>query len=119
MQMSAAIESLFSVEVADADWVNDAAACILRVLGPSTADWWAVDWHATLATGMSSNLAYNVDVLDGFGEESRAKRIIFENDIGVHFTAEGMLAVGEGGPYWVRLRNGFGELNVTMTVSDQ
>lgn len=47
MQMSAAIESLFSVRAADSDWVNDAARCILRVLGPSTADWWAVDWHRT------------------------------------------------------------------------
>jgi DNA-binding CsgD family transcriptional regulator len=101
----------------------------LGASGTSTEEqWFLVDLglgnyefvlDATLPTGMSSNLGYAVEVLDRFGEVSRAKRIVVENEIGVHFTAQGMLAVGEAGPYWVRLRNGYGELNVTMTVSNQ
>ena len=101
-------------------------------VGPFGTDsgeqWFLVDFKvgnykflvdATLTSGVSGNLAYQVDVMDQFGQDSRAKRIVSDNQIGVHFTAGGMLAVGETGSYWVRLHNGFGGLDVTMTVSPQ
>jgi hypothetical protein len=44
--------------------------------------------------------------------------VIWANDIGVHSTKQGTLAVGEATSFWVRLRNSFaGDLSVTLTVS--
>jgi hypothetical protein len=72
---------------------------------------------AAQADGADTNLIYYVDVLDRFGQESRAKQTLFVNKSGPHFTSQGTLAVGETGSYWVRLLNGHKDLNITMTVS--
>lgn len=74
---------------------------------------------AAHADGVSTNIIYDVDVLDRFGQESRAKGVVSPNDIGVRSTAQGTLVVGEAGSYWIRLRNGGKDLTTTMTVSAQ
>ncbi|MEP6651953.1 MAG: hypothetical protein ABJA82_01255 [Myxococcales bacterium] len=74
---------------------------------------------ATQADGADTNLIYYVEALDRFGQQPRVKEIVFENEIGKHFTAQGTLAISDTGSYWVRLRNGNKDLNVTMTVSAQ
>lgn len=76
-------------------------------------------FDAAQADGISTNLSYRAEVLDRFGGEPRAKSIVFENNIGIRLSNEGTLAIGEAGSYWVRIRNGFGNLNMTMTVSTQ
>jgi len=72
---------------------------------------------AAQADGASSNIIYGVDVLDRFGQESRAKEVVSPNDIGLRSTAQGTLAVGEAGSYWIRLRNRNKDLNATMTIN--
>ena len=40
------IDPLFSVRISDSEWLRNAARSLLSVLGPVTADWFAVDWHS-------------------------------------------------------------------------
>ena len=74
---------------------------------------------AAHADGVSTNISYGVDVLDRFGQQSRATEVVSTNDIGVRSMAQGKLVVGEAGSYWVRLRNGGKDLTTTMTVNPQ
>jgi hypothetical protein len=76
-------------------------------------------FDAAQADGVSTNLGYRAAVFDRFGSETRAKSVVYENKIGTRFSAEGTLAIGEAGSYWVRVRNTFAELNMTMTVTAQ
>lgn len=102
---------------------------VLGADGPAHEDqWFLVDLalgnykfvlEAAQAAGDSTNLIYSVDVLDRFGQESRATPILHENEIGRSSGAQGMLLVGDPGSFWVRLRNGHKALNLTMTVSAQ
>ena len=63
------IDRLFSLQVSDADWVKNAASCILRVLGPERAEWWAADWELT-SNGVAST-ALAADSAIGALMESR------------------------------------------------
>ncbi len=105
------------------------ASFTLGAVGAATEEqWFLVDLptgnykfsvDAVQADGQDTNLIYQVDALDRFGEESRAKQVIRENKIGPHFTAEGMLSVGEHAAFWVRLRNGNKDLNMMLTATAQ
>ena len=74
---------------------------------------------ATQTSGVSSNLAYDLALFDGFAQESHGKRVVSDNQIGVHFTAQGTLAIGESGSFWLRMRNHFHAIDVTILISAQ
>jgi hypothetical protein len=73
--------------------------------------------EAKQADGVTTNLIYSLDLLDQFGQESRGMTVLSANAIDTSFVSRGMRSVGEATPFWVRVRNGHNQLNMTLTVS--
>ena len=109
--------------------LGQAASFTLGAEGSPTEEKWFLvdlptgnykfDVDAVQADGQDTNLMYHFDALDRFGQESRAKQVIWENDIGPHFASTGMLAVGEHAAFWLRLRNENKDLNMMITATAQ
>jgi hypothetical protein len=67
--------------------------------------------------GKDTNLSYAIDFLDRFGQDERAKQVLWVNEITVTDESMGMHVVGEATSYWVRLNNSHHPLEVTLTIS--
>ena len=73
--------------------------------------------EATQADGGSTNLQYALELLDRFGQNSRVALVVNANEIGTSHVAQGMHSVGELTPFWLRFRNDFQALNMSVTVT--
>ncbi|MEN0068366.1 MAG: hypothetical protein AAGA48_39970 [Myxococcota bacterium] len=67
-------------------------------------------------SGESTNLQYRMEIVDRFGQRSRAQEVLRANAIDVTTRLVGELTVGEPSSYWLRLVNDHDGLDVTVTV---
>lgn len=99
------------------------------MVGGSKAEQWlaidlpagdyAIASNSRQADGERTNLNYAIDFLDRFGQDERAKQVLWVNEIAVTDESRGMHVVGETTSYWVRLSNTHHPIEVTLTISAQ
>ncbi|MEL6189097.1 MAG: hypothetical protein AAFU79_31125, partial [Myxococcota bacterium] len=71
---------------------------------------------AEQSSGVSTNLQYELGVMDRFGQEDRYVRVVRANEIDVIDRQVGSLNTGEAASYWVRIENSHDALNLTVTL---
>lgn len=68
--------------------------------------------------GTSTNLIYDVDVVDRFGQAERYVDVMRANEIDISARLQGSFSVGEAASYWVRIINGHDALDLSVTLTE-